>query len=75
MNIPDPVEVNYEKLKEIISERNLTHANLSELTGYSMPSIQAMTMPNRGSARARMVSDRFLTLLQYALKESDQKTA
>lgn len=72
MNTLDTDEVNYEKLKEIIAERNLTHGDLVELTGYSRQSIEAMTMPKRESSRARAVNSRFLALLNYALKEKDQ---
>lgn len=72
---PNVVESNYEKLKEIITDRNLTHNDLVNLTGYSKQSIEAMTMPKRGSPRARTVSPRFLSLLNYALKEKDQSQA
>lgn len=72
MNTLGTAEVNYEKLRKIISERSLTHEDLVNLTGYSRQSIEAMTMPKRDSSRARSVSSRFLTLLNYALKEKDQ---
>ena len=73
MNTATNVDENYEKLKELKQQSGLSNPQIAALTGYSKIQIDSMTMPNRKSVRARVVSDRFLTLFQFALKAHKPK--
>lgn len=60
---------NRNKLLELMEEHSLTRLQISAATGYSIDSIRGFTMPDRTSARAKRVTDRFIRLLELAIPE------